>query len=138
MNIEAKHISVIELRINDEISSLLDKYQINTYEDLINYIHNNTEISNNYYLNKAYFDFKAKIMTGQLSSENVYQEYLNMVSQRKLLNIKTSEIDKMVKVVDLPLFVSQTKLIYAAIHGGFPKRYNEQNSFNLQRYNIEN
>lgn len=138
MNIEANHVSVDGLRINDEISKLLDKYEIKTYEDLGICIYNSLEISNNYFLNKAYFDFKSKLMfQQQLSAEKIYQEYLNIVSNNQLLNLKKTDIDRMVKVVDLPLFISQPKLIYAAIYGIFPKPHHAKNISSLGEYSIE-
>lgn len=134
VNIEAIHISVDGLRVNGDISNLLDKYQIKTYADLEKCIYNYEEISNNYFLTKAYFDLKNEILNQQLSAKTVYDEYISINSKKEHQNINVSNIDRQVRIIDLPLYASQPNLIYRAVCGRYRKCYSISN---LDRYSVE-
>lgn len=135
MNIDASHVSVDGLRINSDISDLLNKYSIKNYSDLRKEMDNNNgEIINNYFLRTAYFEFQ-KSVSSQSLAESVYQDHLKLDSKRKSLNLKNLDVDKMVRVTDLPLFVSQPGLLYSAIYGF--KRYRREEVSELNKYSIE-
>lgn len=117
MNIEAHHISIDGLKINEDISTLLDKYDIKNYADLELHIYSkNPEILGNHFLKTAFFEFKNRIISSQLSAEEIYEEHLKLVGKEQKLNIKTTDIDNMVRVTDLPIFVSQPRVICGAMY----------------------
>jgi len=134
MNIKMEHVSVEGLRVNDDISSLLDKYNIKNYLDLKKQIYSqNQEVCDNYFLQKAYRDFENKF-NEQLDGVKIYSEYMNAVSMKNNLNITSYDIDKMVKVTDLPIFASSPNLVWSAVMGYYSK--NKQIDM-LDEYSVE-
>lgn len=133
MNIDLSHISIDGLRVSGEISNLLDKYNIKTYGDLIReYNSSNKEISSNYFIVRACYDAK-DISVKQSNGIKVYDEYLNIASANKSLNLQISDIDKLVKVIDLPLYISSPNIIQKAVRGYTFSFYKEREEENLKK-----
>ena len=117
MYIDFKHISIDGLKINEEISNLLDKYNIKTYEDLsIEFFKKNKELISNHFLTKAFSDAR-RIMFKQESGIDAYNEHLSIVSAQKTSNLQLFDIDELVRVIDLPLYIQFPQIIRNAVSG---------------------
>lgn len=136
MNINSEHVTVEGLRINEEICSLFDRYKIVTYADLAREIKNkNREIFENYFLISANSEFN-KIFDRQQRFEKVYDEYVKIMEEKSKYNLEAKDIDKMVKISDLPIFKLSDALTYRFIHG-MPRscRY-KINALDFDGYNM--
>ncbi len=103
MNIDSKHVSIEGLKINDDVSNILNKYNISTYFDLNNEIEKeNKEVMNNYFLRTANSDFK-KMYNNQEDGKSV-EEKLNLIVLKSKENVAVSDIDSTVNMYELPYF----------------------------------
>ena len=137
MNIKGIHISVDGLRINPEISSILDKYNIVTYADLNREIEaRNKEIFENYFLVEANCEFN-KLFDKQKDAEVVYNNYLKMQNESKKINLVSNDIDSMVKLCDLPIFKLSDALAWHFVNGMFKNYKPEIDCKELDKYTIE-
>lgn len=115
MNIDAIHVSIDGLRINSDISHILDKYEIKTYSDLNKAIKaGNQEIVNNYFLRLAARDFQRMFLKQE--SEEEAKAKLELIESKSDEIISVNEIDKMVKMYELPYFRLSPLVFYHLFH----------------------
>lgn len=139
MNIDGSHVSIDGLRINSDISHILDKYEIKTYSDLNKEIQaGNQEIANNYFLRLAARDFQ-RIFLKQESEEEAKAK-LELIESKSDDIISINEIDKMVKMYELPYFRVNPRVFYHLFYGyySYKSKVNEVNFSEFDQYTIAN
>lgn len=133
MYIDLSHISIEGLKVSEEISNLLDKYNIKTYEDLSREIFKkNKELISNHFLIKASTDAK-RIVVNQESGIDAYNEHLSIVSAHKASNLQLCDIDELVRVIDLPLYIFSPQIIRNAVSGYIFSFYKDKENENLKK-----
>lgn len=115
MNIDAIHVSIDGLKINSDISHILDKYEIKTYSDLIKAIEEeNKEIVNNYFLRLAARDFQRMFLKQE--SEEEAKAKLELIESKSDEMVIVNEMDKMVKMYEIPYFRLNPLVFYHLFH----------------------
>lgn len=138
MNIKGIHVSIDGLRINSEISNLLDKYKIANYDDLNCAIREqNKEIVENYFLRKANNEFM-QIFNSQGDFATLYNKYLMVENEKSKTDFNSRDIDKLVKMSDLPFFKLHPKLLCGFTYGYGPRASKREVVVSdYDKYNVE-